>query len=355
MKRIITIVVVIIIIGLLAWPKLFGDKKGQAGAGPKGPGGPVPVQVRVAEPATLENKMVIGGSLRSNEEIDLMAEVAGKITGIHFKEGEVVKKGQLLVKINDDELRASLRRLEAGRKLAKDNETRLKSLLSKGGISQQEYETAATEVNSLDEEMNRVEAQIGKTSIIAPFPGRVGLRSVSEGSFVAPNTKIASLVNDDPVKLDFSVPEKFASAIVPGQQVKFFMHGLDSPFVATVYAKEPRIDEATRTLSVRAESPNKDGKLLPGSFARVEMAFKPTPGSVTVPAEAIVPVLKGQKVYIVKNGAAVEKMVETGIRNETVVEITSGVSAGDSVVVSGILGLKPGAKVMPIREAAKKK
>lgn len=355
MKRIITIVVVIVIIGLLALPKLFGDKKGQSGAGPKGPAGPVPVQVHIAETATLENKMVIGGSLRSNEEIDLMAEVSGKITGIHFKEGEVVKKGQLLVKINDDELRATLRRLEAGRKLASDNATRLKSLLAKGGISQQEYETAATEVSSLDEEMNRVEAQIGKTSIIAPFSGRVGLRSVSEGSFVAPNTKIASLVNDDPVKLDFSVPEKFASAIEPGQRVKVFMHGLDSPFVATVYAKEPRIDEATRSLSVRAEAPNTDGKLLPGSFARVEMAFKPTPGSVTVPAEAIVPVLKGQKVYVVKNGSAVEQMVETGIRNESLVEITSGVSAGDSVVVSGILGLKPGSKVMPVKQGAKKK
>jgi membrane fusion protein, multidrug efflux system len=357
MRKTIIIIVVIVVIALLALPKLgiFGDTKDEKGAGAKGQRGPVPVSVQVAVPATLEDKMVLGGSLRANEEVDLIAEVAGKITGIYFKEGETVRQGQLLLKINDDELRASLQKLEVSLKLAKDSERRQKVLLDKGGISQQEYEVALTELNSMEEDIKRVQAQIGKTNITAPFAGRIGLRSVSQGSYVSPNTKIASLVSDDPVKLDFSVPEKYASAIVKGQQVKFFVHGVDSPRTATVYAKEPRIDEATRTLQVRAESPNKDGVLMPGSFARVEMGFKPMPGSVTVPSEAIVPVLKGQKVFIVKNGVAQEKMVETGIRNEVSVEITSGISAGDSVVVSGIMQLKQGSQVMIMKEGNSKK
>ena len=353
MKRTVIIIVVIVIVALLALPKLglWGDdKKPAGGGGPKGPGGPAPVRVQVTSKTNLEDKMVLSGSLKANEEIDLIAEVAGKVTGIYFKEGEAVRKGQLLVKINDDELRASLSKVDVSLKLANEMERRQKALLDKGGISQQEYDIAVTELHGLEEEKKRIQAQIAKASITAPFNGMVGLREVSEGSYVSPNTRIASLVSSDPMKIDFSVPEKYAAAMTNGQQVKFFVNGVDSPFVATVYAREPRIDEATRTLQVRAQAPNKDGKLLPGSFARVELGFKPSANSVSVPAEAIVPVLKGQKVYVVKGGKATEQMVETGIRNEKMVEITSGLNAGDSVVVSGILQLKPGSPVMIMKE-----
>jgi membrane fusion protein, multidrug efflux system len=351
MKRTITILVVVIVIALLALPKLglFGGDK-NTGGGQRGPGGPVPVHVQVARPANMEDEMIIGGSLKANEEVDLIAEVAGKVTGIHFKEGESVRKGQLLLKINDDELRASLGKIEVSLKLAKEMERRQKALLDKGGISQQEYDIAVTELNSLEEEMKRVKAQIAKTAIIAPFDGMIGLRDVSEGSYLSPNTRIASLVSSDPVKIDFAIPEKYAAAMSEGQQVRFFVHGVDSPFVATVYAREPRIDEATRTLRVRALAPNKQGKLLPGSFARVELGFKPSAGSVTIPSEAIIPVLKGQKVFIVKNGLAQERMIETGIRNEQAVEVIQGLEAGDSVVVSGILQVKPNAKVMVLKD-----
>lgn len=355
MKRAIIIIVVIVVVALLALPKLglFGNDKKQAG-GPKGPGA-VPVEVQLARPSSIEDKMLLGGSLKANEEIDLIAEVAGKVTGIYFKEGEPVKKGQLLLKINDDELRAAQGKLEVSLRLAKEMEQRQKALLNKGGISQQEYDIAVTELHSLEEEMNRVKAQIAKTAITAPFDGVIGLREVSEGSYVSPNTRIASLVSSDPVKLDFAIPEKYAAAITEGREVKFSVNGIDSPFVATVYAREPRIDIATRTLQVRAKAPNKEGKLLPGSFAHVELGFKPSPGSVTIPTEAIIPVLKGQKVFVVKNGKAQEQMIETGIRNETMVEVTQGLSAGDSVVVSGILQLKPNSKVMVLKDRTNNK
>lgn len=354
MKRSVIIIVVVIVIVLLALPKLglWGDDN-EKKDGQKGPGGPVAISVHIASPTEINDKMVLSGSLKANEEVDLIAETAGKITRIYFREGELVKKGQLLVKINDDELRAALSKLQVSLKLAKDKEYRQKVLLEKGGISQQEYETAVTEVSTLEEEMKRVNAQIEKTSIVAPFAGRVGLRTVSEGSYVSPNTKISALISDDPVKLDFSIPEKYAAAIVQGQQVKFFVHGADSHYIATVYARESRIDEATRTLPVRAMAPNKEGKLLPGSFARVEMDFKPMPGSVTVPAEAIIPILKGQKVFVIENGVAKEQMVETGIRNEKVVEIISGLEAGDSVAVQGIMQLRPGSKVIVMKERKK--
>jgi membrane fusion protein (multidrug efflux system) len=351
MKKAVIVIVVIIVIALLAIPKLGlkGDGKEKKGAA-KGPGGPVTVSVHVAAPTEISDRMIIGGSVKANEEIDLIAEVAGKITRIYFEEGQLVKKGQLLVKINDDELRAALSKLQVTMKLAKDKEYRQKVLLEKGGISQQEYETAVTDLGSLEEEIKRVNAQLQKTSITAPFSGRVGLRTVSEGSYVSPNTKISTLVNDDPVKIDFSVPEKYAAAIMQGQEVRFFVQGVDSPYIATVYARDPSIDVSTRTLAVRAVSSNKEGKLLPGSFARVEMDFKPMKGSVTVPSEAIVPVLKGQKVFVIKNGEATEQMVETGIRNEKIVEITSGLKVGDSVAVQGIMNLRPGAKVVIMKE-----
>lgn len=348
MKRTVVIIIVIVLIALLALPKLglWGDKKnGQQGNAGKSQG-PVAVGVEVAMPADMQEKVEIGGSLLANEQVDIIAEIPGKVTGIYFKEGQKVNKGMLLIKINDDELRAELSKLQVNLKLAKDNEYRQKVLLNKGGISQQEYDAALTQLGAMEEDIKGVQAKIAKTSITAPFSGIIGLRYVSEGSYLSPNTKITSLVNSDPLKIDFAVPEKYASAIRPGQTVKFSLQGHDSSYTASVYATDPGIDESTRTLHVRAMYPNPTGNFIPGSFAKVELMFNQQKGSVAVPATAIVPVLKGQKVFIVKNGVAEERMVQTGIRTDQMVEITQGLVPGDSVVVRGLMQLKKGAKVM---------
>jgi membrane fusion protein (multidrug efflux system) len=353
MKRSLFIIIVLVIVSLLALPKIFGNKKnGQPAAGGK-PQGPTPVGVQVAAPANMQDKVSVGGSLMANEQVDIIAEVPGKVTGIFFKEGAKVSKGQQLIKINDDELRAQLAKLQVNLQLSKDVEHRQKILLNKGGISQQEYDIALTQMSSTEEDIKGVQAKIAKTSISAPFSGIIGLRYVSEGSYLSPNTKISTLVNSDPLKIDFSVPEKYAATIKPGQTVKFALQGADTSYIASVYATDPNIDETTRTLHVRAIYPNPDGALLPGSFARVEMMFSALPTSVAVPAQAIVPVLKGQKVFIVKNGVAEERMVQTGIRTDQLVEITEGLAAGDSVVTQGLMQLKPGAKVMVIGNKSK--
>jgi membrane fusion protein (multidrug efflux system) len=351
-KRLTISAVALAILVALAIPKLTssgpkdplaakGGGKGRGGAA----AGPVAVKAYVVQPSRLDDQIVVTGTISPNEQVDLQSEVPGKIIKIYFHEGAPVGKGTLLVKINDSELRAQLERAQARKELAVAKEARQRTLREKDAVSQAEYDVALNELKSADADIALIKAQIDKTELRAPFAGTIGLRYVSEGSNISPSTKIASLNNINPVKVDFSVPEKYFSVVRPGSSITFTTQGAPGEFNAKVYAVEPKIDQSTRTLQVRALCPNSGGRLFPGSFAEIKLILTSVPNALLVPTEAVIPEMEGKKVFIVKDGKAEPRKIEVGIRTDRQVQVTSGIAAGDSVVTSGILQMKPGARL----------
>ena len=190
-----------------------------------------------------------------------------------------------------------------------------------------------------------IEAQLLKTEIRAPFNGVIGLRWVSPGSYLSSQTRIAALKDLDPVKLDFTVPEKYSALMRVGDRISFPVGNSARTFDGTIYAVEPGIDASTRSLRVRARCPNRDGALVPGAFANVELVLRSVADALTVPSIAVIPELGGKKVFVYENGAAQPRSVETGIRSDTEVQITSGLVEGDLVITTGLMQLQPGVKV----------
>ena len=352
MKRILIVVIVIAVLLVIKFTFLSG-KVEQPKSGPPGAGQTVPVNVFVVDSAQLNQQIASTGTLRSNEEVDLLPEVSGKIVSIHFKEGDRIAKGQLLVKLNDADLQAQLSKYQLQRKVQSEKAERLRSLLQIQGASQEEFDQAQNVVASADADMAFVRAQIAKTEIRAPFSGVIGLRSVSEGAFVNATSTIAHLQQTDILKLDFAIPERYISKLRLPLSVTFEVQGRDRSFEAKVYALEPLVSTSTRTVKMRALVQNNQEQILPGQFAQVSLPISSGQASILIPTQAIIPILKGQKVFVCKNGKAAEVKVETGYRSDAQIEILSGLQVGDSVITSGIMSLKADAPVRII--AAKNK
>ncbi|OFX17770.1 MAG: hypothetical protein A2033_02275 [Bacteroidetes bacterium GWA2_31_9] len=344
MKKIILFIIVIVIITMLIFIKIWflSPEETQGKDMMKGKSKTAIVTAIIAKPEKLENKIFVSGSIVANESVDLVPETAGKITQISFKEGSRVNKGDLLVKINDSELQAQLKKSILKEKLASEREVRQKKLLNINGISQQEYDATLTELSSAQADIELTQAQISKTEIKAPFSGTVGLRSVSEGSYVNQSTKIASIQQTDPLKIDFYIPEKYSSSVKINDSIDFTIEGSDEILTAIVSAIEPKVDDITRTIQVRAITPNHSGKILPGAYARILFSLEKSENSILIPTQAIIPILKGQKVFVCKNGVAEEAIIKTGLRTETKVEILDGIQSGDTVITTGIMQLKAG-------------
>lgn len=346
MKRILIIAGVLIVIGLLAIPKYLSLTKASAiQKNATSAEGPLAVEAYVVRPDTIEDQIFTTGTLLANEEVELVSETSGLIQEIYLKEGREVQKGDLLIKINDSELQAQLRRADFRLNLAEDREKRQKQLLEQGGISQEEYDATLNEVNVFRAEVALINAQINKTEIRAPFTGRLGLKYVSDGSYISPNTKIATLQDIHRIKIDFSVPERYATMIEVGKRVRFTVQGLNDTLNAKVYAKEPRIDKETRSLKVRALSDNTAEKLLPGAFADLQLTLNTITDALMVPTVSLVPEIHGQKVFLVKNGIVQPQSVITGIRQPLKVQILQGIVPGDTVLTTGLLQVRPG---MPV-------
>ena len=314
--------------------------------------GPVAVEIRVAQPELLINTVSTTGTILPNEKAEIRPEISGRIIKILFEEGASVQKNKLLVKMNDSDLQAQLKRNEAQGILLASDEYQKRKLLEIKAISQDEYDAAKSLmlVNQADKQL--LEAQIAKTEIYAPFNGKVGLRTVSVGNFIASNTLIATIHQLDPVKIEFDVPEKYSGFIKPGLEINFGIDASDSTFIAKVYAVESAITTETRTLKVRALCPNKGNLLNPGTFARVSMILEKFQDAIKIPSEAILTVLDGNSVFICKNGKAVITPVTTGIRTDSEIQIIKGVSAGDSLITTGLLQLANGSPVMVKKKKA---
>ena len=343
-KRILIWGLLLIVLTILAIPKISFDDS-TARANTFTPQTSVAVDVMVLQPGTASEKIITNGSIMGDEEIELRSEVSGKVVKINFEEGSRVSKGQLLVKINDADLQAQLKRAESLKNLAEEREHRAKQLLDKDLSSQEEYDVILNDLNSRTAEVDLLKAQIEKTEIVAPFNGTVGLRMISEGSLTSSAVVIAKLVKTDPVKIDFAVPQKYFNYIKPGTNISLKLSPNEKTYTAKVYAVEPRIDPITRTLQVRARTGNRSGELIPGAYTEIEIIIDENDNALKIPTEALVPDISGEMVYLYQKGKAVPRPVETGIRTGTDVEITNGVAKGDTVITSAIIQLRPGIDV----------
>lgn len=347
-RQIITASIVVVVVLLLAIPKLGWFSSKNSGGEAKGnPGSPplLPVEALVVKPGKLDNKLVVTGTVLANESLELKSEISGKITHIAFREGSPVKKGSVLIQINDEEIRAQLVKQKHNQKLNEDNEFRQRKLLEKDAISQEEYDNALNRLNTTVADVQLLEAQLAKTRIIAPFDGVIGLRYVSEGAYLSPNTTIATLYNNTPAKLEFAIPSRYSTAVTAGKEIYFKIEGDTLRYNGKVYAIEPRIDQDTRTLKLRALADNSKGNLLPGQFVELDLILSSINDALLIPTEAVVPEQAGKKVFVLQNGKVAEVRIETGIRTNTDLEVTSGLKSGDTVLTTGILQLRSGMNV----------
>ena len=356
MKKQTKIFLVLGIILLLAvayfYPRLGTQPAGEgaAPAGQKGGGDAEPLAVNVIQlkKETLNNQLQVSGTILPNESVDIKSEINGLVTKINFKEGQYVTKGTPLVYLNDNELQAQFQRLQYTQKLVQTQESRQKQLLAREAISQEEYDIVLNQYNTALSDIKLVQAQLEKTVIRAPFNGRLGLRQVSEGAVINAANIIVSIVNIDPIKLEFSIPERYSGLIAEGSSIYFSSESSTEEVEGKVYAFEPQIDAATRTIKLRAQSPNKSGKYLPGMFVKIRFVLDVKEDALLVPAESVIPELSGYKVFVVgADGNAEQRMIEIGTRTDTQVQVISGLKEGDLVLTTGVMQVRQGMPVKP--------
>lgn len=303
------------------------------------------VNAVIVSPTSMAEQVRATGTLRADESVDLSIETSGRVTSLDLPEGETVEAGTLLLAVSNDDLYAEQRRLQAQLTLAEAREARQARLLEEGGVSQEAYDATQNEIDVLQADLDQVGARIAKTEIRAPFTGQLGLRYVSEGSYISPDTRIATLQRIDPIKLDFSVPEKYAGRVQAGQDVTFSVRNSSTEHTAEVIAVEPRINDETRSLRVRARSGNGVGELRPGAFADLTLTIGTVDDALVVPNFALVPNLGVQRVFVYRDGTAQPQEVRIGTRTSEMVQITDGLAPGDTVLTSNIQELRPGRRV----------
>ena len=334
-----------------------GDKNNNAAASKdKGKGGggnrqdTITAEVYVVKPVAYAPVYTASGQLMATEMIDIHPEVSGRVTSIFFSEGSKVRKGQLLLQLNDADVKAQVAKLQAQRSLQQSTQRRYAELLRIGGISKQEYEATQTDVKGVEADIAVSQANLARLRIIAPFDGTIGLRNVSAGAIVSPATSIATLQQTVQLKMDFNIPDQYRKQLSLGQEVRFFVDGRLDTMAGKIAAIEPGADASTHTVRTRAIVQNSDGRLLPGSFAHVLIPFGAQSTSILIPSQSIIPTTKDKKVALVRNRKAVMQTVQTGDRTEDRVQITAGLKIGDTILTTALMQVKQD-KVIRIRKA----
>ena len=307
--------------------------------------GPVQADAFIVSQQSISEKIEVPGSLLPAEQTQIKSEVSGRIVQLNIQEGSVVSKGALLVKLFDGDLQTQLKKLEVQLQIAKKTQERQGELLKISGISQQEYDLVELNVQTLNVDIEATKIAIAKTEIRAPYAGQVGLRTVSLGTYIAPADVITTLRQVNELKLEFSIPEKYAKEIQKGDKVSFRVDGGSVTHQAVVIATENSVEQSTRTLRVKALVKNNHPELVPGIFARVNLQLGQDDRALLVPTQSVIPNARNKQVILLKKDSAVFTVVETGIRDSAFVQIVSGLKAGDTVITSGLMVIRPNAKV----------
>jgi membrane fusion protein (multidrug efflux system) len=305
----------------------------------------IPADVHIVANGEVKQLIEITGTLAANQDVIISSELTKKVVHVPVREGHVVSKGTLLFQLDDADLQAQLERLRQQEKLAALNEARLKDLIAHDAVSQQDYDQAATNLAVLKAEIRQLQTTIDKTRIRAPFAGRIGIIRTYPGALVSPNTPLTTIVDDAQIKLEFSVPEKYANLVISGSRQVFTVEGDSTRYNATVISKESFVDRSTRTLLVRAIVSNPQNKLVVGQSGRLAIALRTTNNALQVPSQSLMPSSQGYSVYLLRNGKAQATPVVVGQRDAEHVQITSGIQIGDTVITSNQLRLTPGSDV----------
>jgi len=322
------------------------DRKKEAAAQEKAPPRPpANVDGYIVQTKILSESIEIPGSLVADQSTEIHPEISGRIINLNVREGAYVGKGSVIAKLYDADLQAQRRKLEVQLKMAQQTEDRYNQLQKIGGISKQDYDVTALQVSNIRADLSIIQTEIAKTVVRAPFSGKLGLKEVSTGAYITPASIITTIQKTSGLRIDFNVPEKYTSLIKKGHYVNFTVGGSERSYSAVVAATESAIAEATRSLTIRALVKGDATGLVPGGFAKVKLSFAPNEAALMIPTQAIIPQARGKKVYVYKNGQAEFVDVVTGVRDSSNVQITEGLAKGDTVIVTGLLGLKPEAKV----------
>ncbi len=333
-----------------------GERQGASKGGvPPGGGMTLPVEAVVVETGAVSRDVSAVGTLRANESVMIRSEIAGRIAAIHFQEGAAVAKNAPLISLDDAELRAQLAESAATVKLAELNFARAQEIFEKKLLSRQNYDETLARLNEARARHNLQQARLAKTRIHAPFSGVLGLRRVSAGDYIKEGADIVNLEDIQSLKLDFRVPEAYLANIKQDQQVNIQVDAYTGEtFSGKVYAIDPSLDEQTRSVLLRAHIPNPEQRLRPGMFARVRLVLESRAQALLVPEQALVPIGEAQLVYRIVDGKALQTKVQTGQREGGKVEITVGLSVGDTVVTAGQTKLRDGMPVQVINQTDNK-
>lgn len=303
------------------------------------------VEGYIIHPSVLHSSIEVAGTLLPFDETDIHPEVSGKVTYLSIKEGAHVKKGTLLARLFDGDLKAQLQKLDVQLQVAEKTQERQQELLKIGGISQQDYDLSVLDVSSIKADMEVLKASIDKTIIKAPFDGKLGFKNISIGAFITPTTIITSIKQDTKLKLEFSVPERYTPKVKLGNVLYFTTESSNKKYNAKIYATEAGITADNRSLKVHALVENIDKNITAGSFAKVLFDMGDNNDAIMIPTQAIIPQARDKEVIVYNGGNADFKIVTTGTRDSAKVEILSGLSIGDTVITTGLLSIKPGSKI----------
>lgn len=306
----------------------------------------LPIEVYQVQEESFELTVPSTGSLLARESVELVSELSRRLVRVRAQEGAKVRRGQILFELDTADLRAELKRLDVQIRLAKTNAERQKALLAEGLTTRQQFDIGEAELSGLEAERGVLGVTLAKATIRAPFAGTLGLRQVSEGAWLTPSTVLASLHDTSSLKLDFTVPERYAASLTPGQEFRFQVAGRAEPLKAKILAFEPSVEAASRSIRVRGVLENAPEDLLPGAFATVELPVR-VEQAILIPSIAVIPGADGRRVFVAREGLAHSVRVELGARTTDRVQVLSGLSPGDSVAVSNLLRIRDGARVAP--------
>lgn len=306
---------------------------------------PIQAEAFIAKTRTLSENIQVPGTLMPFETTEIRPEISGRIVELNIPEGHVVQQGTLLVKLFDGDLQAQLKKLEVQLSIAKKTVERQKALLEISGISQQEYDLSELQANNLSADIEVVKVNISKTRIVAPYTGKIGLKNISLGAYVTPANLLTTISQVNQLKLEFTVPEKYSENMRKGKTVQFTVGGVDKQFTASIMATEASIESNTRSLRVRAVVKGNHSELVAGGFANVALQFGQQDQPIVVPTQAVIPQARDKKVILYRNGKAEFKVVSTGIRDSSYVQILDGLNEGDTVVTTALLAIRPESKI----------
>jgi membrane fusion protein (multidrug efflux system) len=361
MRQLFVAVLLLLIMGAGGYYAFYGSPFEAAGGAPAGEarqgGGSAaaqrggnrraaPVEVAVARKGLATDDLWSVGSLRSDESVQISSEVAGRIAEIDFTEGEEVKAGDVLIKLDDALAQAELVDAKGRLALAQSNFDRAQSLSRSGSGTERGLDEATSALETARAAVQLSETRLSKLSITAPFPGRVGLRTLSVGAYATPGSPIVNLEKIDQLKLDFRVPETVLTQVSRDQDVEMRVDAFPGRvFPGKVYAIDPQVDVNGRSLRVRARIANPETVLRPGLFARVIIKGLEERQVVRVPESAVVARGEDSIVYSIVGGRAKENKVTLGRRRAGEVEVLQGIEEGTQVVTAGQMNLRDGAPV----------